>query len=194
MHTFVLMRILDIGAGIRWVAPQNSDFDLQEHEGGMQEARFRWLKRNTAKQVRKLLGTKELHVSGLDLKTPPNFKSSGISFRGITIQKLENAKFDALTWFYPNPCQVVHFDTREKLTSNNPLDVVLKAVRENLNPKGLLIFETEMSLTRLEDERNTHQVLALIRQHLEAVLVPTDKEFHTNDPWRNFSCVYQKAS
>ncbi len=187
------MKILDIGAGIRWVTPTNPEFDLEEGSGGVPEAYFRWLKRDTAKKVRKVLEEETLEVFGLDLKKPPNFNDKKFHFTGIDADHLGDKQFDALTWLYPNPWQIVRFSNRMKYTYDNPLDVVLKTVSMNLKPEGLLLFETEMPTeVSRDDVHETCAVLQLIRQNLEAVLMQTDKKFKTNDPWRTFGCVYRK--
>ncbi len=193
MHNILLMRILDIGAGIRWVAPTNPEFDFDQESGGIPEAKFRWLRRNTSKKVRKLLKAEQLDVFGLDLEIPPNFDGKKIRFKGIHADDVCSEKFDALTWLYPNPWQIVRFSNRMKHEYNNPLDVVLRAVNANLKPEGLLVFETEMPTEPSSNDINeTYAVLQLIRRNLETILMPTDKKFETNDPWRTFGCVYRK--
>ncbi len=190
------MRILDIGAGIDWVNPKNPDEDLAKKKGGLQEAQIRWLHWNTLSKVRKVLRIEEtLFVDGLDLQKPEDFIKEGLVFRGMTADEIDDTQYDALTWFSPNPWQVAYFSNLEKQTHQNPLDVVVAAIQRNLKTDGLLILETEMPPTEKsleQDPHRTHVVLKLIRDHLEKVVVPTDIVFKTNDPWREFSCVYQK--
>ena len=67
------MKILDIGAGIKYVMRKSSNRELPRSRGGIQEAQIRWLHRNTARQVMHALGAQHLEIHGIDLTPPENF-------------------------------------------------------------------------------------------------------------------------
>jgi hypothetical protein len=190
------MRILDIGTGIRWVDPEFPVSDLPKEEGGFQEARLRWLKWNTLSQVRTILRESEtLIVDGLDLKKAEDFEAEGLAFSGITESELGDKKYDALTWFYPNPWDIMHVDLHSMVEKNNPLTTTIEAINRNLKEEGLLILETEMPSDNRYKSGGLHDkysILVCVRSHLESVLHPIETTFKTNYLWSRSSFVYQK--
>lgn len=185
-HLFI-MNILDIGAG------------MDATYGPVQDAKLRWLFRDTADRVRQVTGIDEfLVVDGADLRAPASFRDEGkrVELRGCTLDGVPSRKYNVITWLYPHPWEIIEPETGQEKQQDSPLDSIRKAIRDKLAPGGLLILETDMDDRKQPGVKKTQpaDALALVLATLDTLLSRTSLKFHTNEPFRRLGIVYRKTA
>jgi len=204
------MRILDIGAGIEYTDSKGHYknpvwlMKAGDFNGTLQYAKYRWTCRNTADEIRKLCGSDEwLKIDGIDLEAPGNFTDKGKKLRlcGYDIDNVPDGQYPMITWFYPNPWDIMDFSGRQRISYEeepNPLDTVMSIIPQKLAPGGRLILETEMMPSLRHYGGGHHRpldtccALTIITKTLETLLTESDEKFATDDHYRRFNRVYRK--
>lgn len=186
-YLYPSMRILDIGAG------------MDATYGPAQDAQLRWRFRDTADQVRKLIGTDVfLEVDGIDLRAPESFRDERrkVAFTGYDLDRIPKREYCVMTWLYPHPWEVMDQETGKPRKDRNPLDTVKRAVHDNLAQGGLLILETDMDpgqpASSLKPQPS--DALRLILGTVDKLLTRTALGFHTDEPLRRLGLIYRKSA